>query len=380
MSDLREDLKPVWIYIENDVFLEAKAFGKSGTKIGEIIFNTSMSGYQEVLSDASYAGQFIVFTAPEIGVVGTNDDDIESESIFASGIIVRNYNNFVSNFRSNETLSSFLSKFEAMGITDIDTRFLTKLIRNNGACMMIASTEISSKEELKKMLLSSKRIEEINYVKEVSTKEPYIHKVAAWDYEKQAYKIPKNNGKKIAVLDFGVKKSILNELCEVGFEVLVLPYNTSFETIISKFNNKEINGVLLTNGPGDPKLLSDIIENIRKLVDENIPLLGICLGHQLLSIAQGYDTYKMQFGQHGGNHPVKNSFNNLIEITSQNHIYCVPESVSQIANITHRNLFDGSIEGLEYKNKPIFSVQHHPEAGPGPHEGKSIFEIFAKRI
>lgn len=375
-----KSLEPIWIYIENDVFLEAKSFGKSGTKVGEIIFNTSMSGYQEVLSDASYAGQFIVFTMPEIGVVGTNENDMESDGIFASGIITRNYNDFTSNFRSTDKLSSFLDKFDAMGITDIDTRFLTKLIRDNGACMMIASTKCNDKEKLKQMLLDAKRIEEIDYVKEVSTKEPYIHKFAAWDYEKQAYKTPKNNGKKIAVLDFGVKKSILNELCEVGFEVLVFPSDTKSDIIINKFKNNEINGILLANGPGDPKALKEIIKNIKNLIDENIPLLGICLGHQLLSIAQGYDTYKMQFGQHGGNHPVKNSFNDLIEITSQNHIYCVPESVSEIANITHRNLFDASIEGLEYKNKPIFSVQHHPEAGPGPHEGKSIFEIFAKKI
>ena len=364
----------VSILLENGLFLTAKGFGANKTEVGEIVFNTSMTGYQEIITDPSYAGQFVVFTASEIGNVGVNDDDMESRGVFLKGVIVRNYNENYSNFRGQDSLSNFLKKHNILGIEQIDTRYLTKIIRNEGSQMMVASTEIHNKDELEKILKSSKHISEINYIKEVTTKEKYIHNQAAWDDNTLSYKKP-NTNKTIAVLDFGVKRNILNELTEVGLKCIVMPASTTAQELIDMYNNKEISGVFLSNGPGDPLVLKDIHEKIKILSENNIPMFGICLGHQLLSISHGYPTYKLKFGHHGGNHPV--SHNQKVEITAQNHNYNVPENIKEIAEITHTNLFDNTIEGIKYKNKPIFSVQHHPEASPGPRESKYIFKNFA---
>lgn len=375
------NLKPIWIYLENGIFLEAESFGYNGTKIGEIVFNTSMSGYQEIISDPSYAGQFVIFTMPEIGIVGTNDHDMESKTIYASGMFVRNYNSNVSNFRSTATLSNLLNTHKSLGICSIDTRYLTKMVRDNGPQMMIASTEISDKNILKNLLKKSPHIEEVNYIKKVSTKKSYTHTSAAWDESKLIYKVAKPYlGKKIVAIDFGIKRNILNELSEVGLEVEVVPYNFNVDELISRYINKEIHGVFLSNGPGNPLILQDELKKLKKLIEIKIPIFAICLGHQLLSIAHNHLTYKLKFGQHGGNHPVKNSKTNIVEITAQNHNYNVPNSIASIAKITHLNLFDNTIEGLDYINKPIFSVQHHPEASPGPHDSKYIFKEFANRL
>jgi carbamoyl-phosphate synthase small subunit len=374
-------LKPIWIYLENGTFLEGKSFGYEGTKVGEIVFNTSMSGYQEIMSDPSYAGQFVVFTMPEIGIVGTNADDMESSAVHASGMFIRNLNEKSSNFRATSTLREFLIKHESLGICDIDTRYLTKMIRDTGPKMMIASSEVSSKEELKSMLENSPRIEDVNYIEKVSTKEPYIHTSAAWDSTSLEYKKAQANlGKKVVAIDFGVKRNILNELSEVGLEVEVVPHTFDSKELITRYQNGEIHGVFLSNGPGDPLILKEEARKIAELIEAKVPMFAICLGHQLLSIAHGHPTYKLKFGQHGGNHPVKNQNNHVVEITAQNHNYNVPESICSIAKVTHINLFDNTIEGLEYTDSPIFSVQHHPEASPGPHDSKYIFEEFAKRL
>jgi len=374
-------LKPVWIYLENGVFLEANSFGFEGTKTGEIVFNTSMSGYQEIMSDPSYAGQFVVFTMPEIGIVGTNDNDMESATVHASGMFVRNLNITPSNFRSTQDLPSLLKEHESMGICDIDTRYLTKMIRDTGPKMMIASTHVSSKEELKALLEKSPRIEEVNYIEKVGTQQSFVHESGVWDAEAQSYKGANHRlGKKIVAVDFGIKRNILNELCEAGLEVEVIPHTFSADEIIARYTKGEIQGLFLSNGPGDPLILKKEAAQITKLIEAKVPMFGICLGHQLLSIAHGHPTYKLKFGQHGGNHPVKNMETNCVEITAQNHNYNVPESVCAIATVTHMNLFDNTIEGLEYHDAPIFSVQHHPEASPGPHESKYIFQEFANRI
>ena len=369
----------VSILLENGMFFEAKGFGANKTEVGEIVFNTSMSGYQEIITDPSYAGQFVVFTMPEIGNVGVNRDDEESKKVWLKGILVREYVEKYSNFRGEKSLGEYLKEHNVLGISEIDTRFLTKVIRNEGAMMMIASSEIHDKEKLKEILQNSPRIEEIDYIKEVSTKEPYIHSNAAWDSKNFKYK-EKRTDKKIAVLDFGVKRNILNELTEAGMECLVLPAFTPADEIIKMYKNREINGVFLSNGPGDPLILKEVHKKIEKLLKEKIPMFGICLGHQLLSIAHGFNTFKLKFGHHGGNHPVKNYINRhpVVEITAQNHNYNVPEEIEKIAEVTHRNLFDGTIEGVKYKNEPVFSVQHHPEASPGPHDSKYIFKEFYK--
>jgi len=373
-------LKDIYIYIEDGTFLKAKSFGSDGTKVGEVVFNTSMTGYQEIMSDPSYAGQFIVFTMPEIGNVGCNQNDMESSKVWASGMLVRNYQPRYSNFRAEKSLDEFLKEHNSLGICDLDTRFLTKHIRDNGAKMMIASTEISSKEELKKILEKSPRIEEVNYIEQVTTKSIYEHESGSWDASLQKYKTPLKLGKKIVVIDFGVKRNILNELAEVGLSVEVWPADFDVEKLIEKYKSKEIQGVFLSNGPGDPLILKEEHKKIKRLIEEKIPMFAICLGHQLLSISHGYDTYKLPFGHHGGNHPVKNEKTSLVEITAQNHNYNVPEAIEEIAEVTHKNLFDGTIEGVKYKNAPIFSVQHHPEASPGPHESKYIFKEFAENL
>ncbi len=371
----------VTILLENGMFFEAESFGAEGTAVGEIVFNTSMTGYQEIITDPSYAGQFVVFTMPEIGNVGVNKDDMESKGAYLKGGIVREYVDKFSNFRGEESLSEFLKKEGILGICEIDTRFLTKTIRKEGAMMMVASTEFHTKEELQRILDSSLRIEEIDYIKEVTTQEPYMHPHGAWESEKFEY-APKNTDKKIAVLDFGVKRNILNELTQAGMECLVLPAFTPAEDIIRMYENGEIGGLFLSNGPGDPLILKEVHEKIKKFLEAKIPMFGICLGHQLLSIAHGYPTIKLKFGHHGGNHPVKNLIGRhpVVEITAQNHNYNVTEKIKEIAEVTHVNLFDNTIEGVKYKNEPVFSIQHHPEASPGPHDSKYIFKEFYKIV
>ena len=369
-------MKTAWIYLENGTFIEAKSFGAETTAVGEIVFNTSLSGYQEITTDPSYAGQFVTFTMPEIGNVGVNAEDMESRAAFTKGIIVRRYQPRYSNFRAEESLDALLKRFGVMGICDIDTRFLTKMVRTEGAMMMVASTEISDKAALKQVLESSPRIEEVNYIEQVSTKEGYTHGHGTYDATAFTYREAPQPQARIVAIDFGVKRNILNELTQAGMAVEVVPNAVDAETLIARHAAKEIDGVFLSNGPGDPLVLKKEQEVIKKLIAAKVPMFGICLGHQLLSISHGYDTYKLPFGHHGGNHPVKNVKTGMVEITAQNHNYNVPENVTEIAEVTHVNLFDGTIEGLRYNDAPVFSVQHHPEASPGPKDSEYIFSEF----
>jgi carbamoyl-phosphate synthase small subunit len=373
-------LRDAWIYLENGTYISAKSFGADTTAVGEIVFNTSMSGYQEIITDPSYAGQFVTFTMPEIGNVGVNSEDMESTKAHCKGVLVRQYQSEYSSFRAEEALHTFLETYGIIGICDIDTRYITKMLRTEGAMMMIASTKVSDKEELKKMLESSPRIEEINYIEEVSTATAYTHRNGIYDPFNFRYNDAPAPKARIAAIDFGVKRNILNELTEAGLEVEVLPNSFSADELISRYDAKEIDGVFLSNGPGDPLVLKKEQEEIKKLIARRIPLFGICLGHQLLSIAHGYDTHKLKFGHHGGNHPVKNIQTGMVEITAQNHNYNVPESVREIAEVTHINLFDNTIEGLRYKSGHVFSVQHHPESSPGPKESRYIFGEFLQLL
>lgn len=372
-------MKKIWLYFENGLFLEAKSFGAEGTAVGEVVFNTSMSGYQEIVTDPSYAGQFITFTMPEIGNVGCNSEDMESLGAYCKGVIVRNYQKRYSNFRAQESLDSLLKKYNILGICSVDTRYITKMLREGGAMEMVASTKISSKDELAKILASSPKISEINYIKEVTTKEPYIHRSGKYDASKFCYTTPKLE-KKIIAYDFGIKRNILNELATAGLEVEVVPANTEAAYVLEKFERGEIGGVFLSNGPGDPLVLEEQKVLVQAFIEAKIPMFGICLGHQMLSIAHGFDTYKLKFGHHGGNHPVKNLQSGVVEITAQNHNYNVADSITKVAKVTHRNLFDDTIEGVAYNCGNIISVQHHPEASPGPHESAYIFKEFAKRV
>jgi carbamoyl-phosphate synthase small subunit len=254
------------------------------------------------------------------------------------------------------------------------------MLRHEGAMMMIASTKISDKEELKKILQNSPRIEDVNYIEQVSTKVPYKHTQSTYNDRMFKYDEAPAPQANIVVLDFGVKTNILNELVSANIGVEVIPNNFSGDDLIKRYNAKEIDGVFLSNGPGDPLVLKNEQREIKKLIDAKVPMFGICLGHQLLSIAHGYDTFKLKFGHHGGNQPVKNMKTGLVEITAQNHNYNVPQNIVEIAEVTHTNLFDNTIEGLRYNDSPIFSVQHHPESSPGPKESRYIFNEFLSLI
>lgn len=387
-------LKDVSIYLENGILLRAKSFGddsrlSEGFVTGEAVFNTALSGYQEILSDPSYAGQFIVFCMPEIGIVGCNSKDMEAPKPLATGIVVRNLSRTKSNFRAEENLMDFCKRHGLVGICNIDTRGLTKVLRDEGALMMAATSMDCSKEDLKRALESAPPFGKLDLVKEASTKAPYAHKRSIFDFASMDYgnldsmdsglgtaPVPKKS-KKIAALDLGIKQGILNELVAVGLEVEVFPCDTKAATLLSKYKAGEIDGVFLSNGPGNPAVLDYLILELKILIEARVPLFGICLGHQLLSHAFGHPTYKLKFGQHGGNHPVKHLESGRLEITAQNHNYNVPESISEVAVITHRNLFDNTIEGVRYKHYPIISVQHHPEASPGPREAREVFKAFA---
>ena len=374
------ELKKAYIYLENGTFLEASSFGADDTSVGEIVFNTSLSGYQEIMSDPSYAGQFVTFTMPEIGNVGVNAQDMESSSAHAKGMIVRKYQSRYSNFRAEGSLADFLVQHNVMGLCNIDTRYLTKMIRAEGAMMMVASTKISDKEELKAILEAAPRIEDVNYIEQVSTKKAYKHTSSTYAPRDFKYEKAPEEKAKIAVIDFGVKRNILNEIVSAGIAVDVIPNDFKAKDIIADYKSKKIDGVFLSNGPGDPLVLKKEQEQIKELIAAKVPMFGICLGHQLLSISHGYDTFKLKFGHHGGNHPVKNEKTGLVEITAQNHNYNVPDNIVEIAEVTHINLFDNTIEGLSYKDAPIFSVQHHPESSPGPKESRYIFNEFLSLI
>lgn len=278
-------LEPIYILFENGIFLEAKSFGVSGTKVGEIVFNTSLSGYQEISSDPSYAGQFVVFSMPEIGIVGVNEYDMESRSIFAKGVIVRSYNESYSNFRAKNSFSSLLKKHDCLGICNIDTRALVGQIRDFGTQHIVASTSISDIKKLEEILKDSKKIHEINYIEEVSTKDKYSHIDSTFCFEDFKYKKALKSSKKVAVLDFGVKRNILNELANANLDIEVLPQSYDEKALIKDFEDKKLSGIFISNGPGDPLTLKDQVEKIKKLIEARIPIFGICLGHQLLSIA-----------------------------------------------------------------------------------------------
>lgn len=406
-------LQDIFLYFENHLFIKAKGFGASHLGadyiVGEAVFNTSMTGYQEIITDPSYAGQFIVFCMPEIGIVGCNEKDMESKQAFARGIMVRNLSRIKSNFRAEENLLSFCQRHNLVGICNVDTRGIVQMLRDNGAMMMIASYVLNDRKSLRAVMEGEKNIREINLVQEVSTKKAYIHRDSVFDFRSFSYTSIDDNQadcqyisprqvdsndmqcamnntnkrrqyKKIVAIDFGIKRNILNELSAVGLLVEVIPYDFNAHDLVRRYTSQEIGGVFLSNGPGDPQLLQNEINQIKILIDARIPMFGICLGHQLLSNAFGYPTYKLKFGQHGGNHPVRSMQTNILEITAQNHNYNVPESICEIADITHRNIFDNTIEGVRYKDYPIFSVQHHPESSPGPREASKLFEEFAKIV
>ena len=361
------------LVLSNGIVFPGFSFGASGTAVGEIVFNTGMTGYQEVITDPSYYGQILTFTYPEIGNTGINPEDSES-NINVKGIIVRNYSSNNSNWRSQKNFNQWLVEKNIIGLFGIDTRALVKILRSNGSMNGILTSEDKTVETCLKLIYETPKMEGLNLSKKVSTMQQYLWKDASETYfDRRKINTENSNKLKIVAIDFGIKKSILNRLVSHGCEILVLPSRSSLEEVLS--NNPD--GIFFSNGPGDPSAVIEGIDLARSLIDHGeIPMFGICLGHQIFGLALGGSTYKLPFGHRGLNHPCGKD--NQIEITSQNHGFAIdPNSLSkEIVKITHYNLNDKTVAGLEVNNKPIFSVQYHPEAGPGPHDSDYLFKKF----
>lgn len=360
MKYLQQD--PAYLLLEDGLFFEGQAIGKKGTTTGELCFNTSMTGYQEVFTDPSYYGQILIETHTHIGNYGVHTREYESTSAKIAGLIVRNFARTYSRSNAVESLDSFLTHNNIVGISSIDTRALVTHIRNKGAMNAIISSEISNKTELKKLLKQCPPMEGLELSSKVSTVQPYFH-----GNPRSLFRV--------AVLDIGVKNNILDCLAKRDCYLKVFPATASFEELASF----DPHGIFVSNGPGDPAAMPYAVETIKKVLKEDIPLFGICLGHQVLSLACGVSTYKMHNGHRGANHPVKNLLTGTCEITSQNHGFCVDRDQienSQDVVVTHVNLNDGTIEGIRIRNKKAFSVQFHPEASPGPHDSHYLFDQF----
>ncbi len=361
------------LVLSNGIIFPGFSFGASGTAVGEIVFNTGMTGYQEVITDPSYYGQILTFTYPEIGNTGINLEDSESCNS-VKGIIVRNYSSNNSNWRSLNNFDQWLVEKNIIGLYGIDTRALVKILRSYGSMNGVLTSEDNPVESCLKIIDETPKMEGLNLSKLVSTKQKYLWRnPTETNFDVRTRYSENANKLKIVAIDFGIKKSILNRLVSHGCEILVLPSQSSLKDVLS--NNPD--GIFFSNGPGDPSSVSEGIDLARSLIEYGqIPMFGICLGHQIFGLALGGSTYKLPFGHRGLNHPCGKD--NKIEITSQNHGFAIdPNSLSKdIVKLTHYNLNDNTVAGLEVRNKPIFSVQYHPEAGPGPHDSDYLFKKF----
>jgi len=369
------------IALEDGRTFEGHAFGASGETFGEIVFNTSMTGYQEILTDPSYEGQIVTMTYPLIGNYGVNGEDFESRRPFVRGFVVKERSRMVSNWRATESLEDFLSRYNIIGVEGVDTRAITKHIRLAGAMKAVISTEDLDRESLVEKARSSPGIVGIDLVKGVTCDSPY-----RWD-EPADYGWWRNDGgagtatlrgsgrHRVVVLDCGVKYNILRLLRTFAEEVIVVPAGSSPEEILSY----DPDGVLLSNGPGDPAAVPYVVETVRELLGKR-PIFGICLGHQMIGLALGGRTYKLKFGHHGGNHPVMDLKTGKVYITVQNHGFCVDIGSLDGGDVemTHINLNDRTLEGMRHMKIPVMSVQYHPEAGPGPHDSSYLFEEFTR--
>ena len=359
--------KAVLALADGTTFL-GNSIGYPGETNGEIVFNTSMTGYQEILTDPSYAKQIVTLTYPHIGNTGINYEDDESNKVWTSGLVIKSLPFMSSNWRKEIDLTKYLNENKTVAISDIDTRKLTSIIRNKGAqsAAIIAGKNVSEKKAIS-LANKFKGLTGLDLAKEVSTKNSYMWKESTWRKKETEKRF------KVIVLDFGIKKNILRILYQMGCEVCVLPAKSTFQEI----SELHPDGIFLSNGPGDPEPCKYAVETIKELIEINIPIFGICLGHQLLSLALGGKTEKMKFGHHGANHPVKDLKSKAVYITSQNHGFTVKEnSLPKEVIITHRSLFDGSIQGIKHVKSPFFSFQGHPEASPGPHDINCLFDTF----
>ena len=363
---MTRNIRPALLVLKDGSIFEGEAIGANSSEIsspniarGEVVFHTALSGYQEILTDPSYAGQIITFTTPHIGNYGTTAFDNESSKIFARGVIVRELARRRSNWRSDDSLDSFLKRHEISGIAGIDTRRLTRVLRESGA--MPGAFGTASESELRKAVAAEKGTAGRNLIAQVTTTKSFIH----------------GSGKfKVVAFDFGIKTTILNCLADFA-TVHVVPASTSASEVMALSPD----GIFLSNGPGDPEMVHGAPATIRELLGTGVPMFGICLGHQLMALALGGKTFKLPFGHHGANHPVRNLATKTVEITSQNHNFCVDaDSLAKKAEVTHINLNDNTNEGMRVLDANAFSVQYHPEAGPGPHDSRYLFGEFVTRM
>ncbi len=364
--------------LENGTWFQGVSAGAAGETTGEVVFNTSMTGYQEILTDPSYAGQIVTMTAPQIGNYGVAGADTESDQPQVAGFVMRDASPVASNWRATGTLRDYLVRHHIIAISDVDTRALTRALRSSGVMRGIIATGSVDPAVLVERARRVPHMEGSDLVKDVTTKEAYDFETALVDAVTDAsFGLPPlrraKRALKVAAYDFGIKTNILRRLAAHGCQVRVFPASTPASEVMAW----QPDGIFLSNGPGDPAAVTYAIDNIKKLAEGTTPMFGICLGHQLMGLALGAKTYKLKFGHRGGNHPVKQLDTGAIEITSQNHGFAVdPDSLPATTRVTHLNLYDGTIEGLRHINKPIFSVQYHPEASPGPHDADYLFQEF----
>ena len=370
---LRQDVTPALLVLADGSCYHGYSFGAKGTAIGEVVFNTGMTGYQEVLTDPSYCGQIVTFTYPELGNTGVNPEDEESERPQIKGAIARNLSRRPSNWRSTQSLSDYLAQYGIPGIYGIDTRALTRKIRSSGAMNGGISTEISDPGELLRLVQAAPQMAGLNLVKNVTTREVYEWSTPTdghWEFAAAESAVEPLT---VVALDFGIKRNILRRLVSYGCRVIVVPANTPPETIL-QYNP---DGIFLSNGPGDPAAVQEGIATAQALLQAKKPTFGICMGHQILGLSLGAETFKLKFGHRGLNQPA--GLRQQVEITSQNHGFAITEeSLSPEVEITHINLNDRTVAGLQHKTLPFFSVQYHPEASPGPHDADYLFEKFVR--
>jgi carbamoyl-phosphate synthase small subunit len=369
--------KPALLVLCDGTSYKGWSFGATGTTLGEVVFNTGMTGYQEVITDPSYCGQIVTFTYPELGNTGINPEDEESSHPQVKGVVARNVTERPSNWRSTQSLLDYLKYHNVIGIYGIDTRDLTRRIRSRGAMNGGISTEILDSEQLLRQVQTTPNMVGLNLVKEVTTKEAYEWTTptdANWEFNPRANQ-SKEDLLTVVAIDFGIKKNILCRLASYGCRIIVVPAQTSPEEIL-KYNP---DGIFLSNGPGDPSAVAEGIATTKVLLKEEKPTFGICMGHQILGLSLGANTFKLKFGHRGLNQPA--GLKQKVEITSQNHGFAVTEdSLREDVEITHLNLNDRTVAGLRHKTLPFFSVQYHPEASPGPHDADYLFEQFVKMM
>lgn len=370
---------PAILVLEDGSVFKGLAIGANGTSVGEVVFNTAMSGYQEILTDPSYARQIVTLTYPHIGNTGTNAEDEESSGIWAAGLVIRDLPLLASNYRNEQGLSEYLQSRNIVGIADIDTRRLTRILREKGAqngCLM-AGDNIDEAEALAQAKAFA-GLKGMDLAREVTCSETYHWSEGSWELG-EGHSTPAEADLPFHVVayDYGVKRNILRMLVDRGCRLTVVPAQTPAPEVLAM----NPDGIFLSNGPGDPEPCTYAIEAIREILETGIPVFGICLGHQLLALASGAQTVKMKFGHHGANHPVQNIDDSTVLITSQNHGFAADES-SLPANlrVTHKSLFDGSLQGIHRTDKPAFSFQGHPEASPGPHDAAPLFDHFIELI